>query len=246
MLTYQLDISPDAEALTHRIADLFVEHARQAIAERGRFAVALSGGSTPKVLFEMLASDAYRQQVDWDKVYFFWGDERSVPPDHKDSNFRMAREAMLYPLDIAETNYFRIMTENPADAAAADYREKLSRFFEQAEFPRFDLLYLGMGDDGHTASLFPHTTALHERSLSVVENWVDKFNTWRVTLTVPALNNARNIAFLVSGANKADMLVAVLEGTYQPEVLPSQLIQAHDGTLTWMLDAAAAAKLTKK
>ncbi|MBI4751603.1 MAG: 6-phosphogluconolactonase [Acidobacteria bacterium] len=244
--TYTLDVSPDSTALTVHAAEEFVKQARVAIAERHRFSVALSGGSTPKVLFEMLASDRFRDQVDWSKVYFFWGDERSVPPDHKDSNFRMANDAMLKPLNIPESNIFRIQAEKGATEAAALYRQVLADFFTPDEFPRFDLLYLGMGDDGHTASLFPHTEALKEQSLAVVDNYVPKFQTTRITLTIPAINQARHIVFLASGAGKADMLVQVLEGEYQPETLPSQFIRAASGTLTWMVDAPAAEKLHQK
>jgi 6-phosphogluconolactonase len=244
--TYILDVSPDSNSLTVHAAEEFVKQAGAAIAERHRFSVALSGGSTPKVLFEMLASDRFRNQVDWSKVYFFWGDERSVPPDHKDSNFRMANEAMLKPLNIPEANIFRIQAEKGATEAAALYRQALADFFTPDEFPRFDLLYLGMGDDGHTASLFPHTQALKEQSLAVVENYVPKFQTTRITLTIPAINQARHIVFLASGAGKAEMLVQVLEGEYQPETLPSQFIRAASGTLTWMVDAPAAEKLHQK
>lgn len=244
--TYILDVSPDSDSLTIHAAEEFVKQARAAIAERHRFSVALSGGSTPKVLFEMLASDRFRDQVDWSKVFFFWGDERSVPPDHKDSNFRMANEAMLKPLKISEANIFRIQAEKGAPEAAALYRQTLADFFDPDEFPRFDLLYLGMGDDGHTASLFPHTEALKEHTLSVVDNYVPKFQTNRITLTIPAINHARQIVFLASGAGKADMLVQVLEGDDQPETLPSQFIAAANGTLTWMVDAPAAEKLKQK
>lgn len=244
--TYTLDISPDSTSLTVHAAEEFVKQAGAAIAARNRFSVALSGGSTPKVLFEMLASERFRDLVDWSKVYFFWGDERSVPPDHKDSNFRMANDAMLKPLNIPEANIFRIQAEKGAAEAAALYRQVLAEFFAPDEFPRFDLLYLGMGDDGHTASLFPHTEALQEQSLAVVENYVPKFQTTRITLTIPAINHARHIVFLASGASKAEMLVQVLEGDHQPETLPSQFIRATSGTLTWMVDAPAAEKLQPK
>ncbi len=240
---YLLDVSPDADALTAHAADDFVASAAAAIRERGRFSVSLSGGSTPKALFKMLASDTYRGKVDWSRVFLFWGDERCVPPDHADSNFRMTNEALLAPLALPEANYFRIRGELPPPDAAATYRTVLADFFAPDPLPRFDLLYLGMGDDGHTASLFPHTAALGERTLTVVENFVPKFDTFRVTLTIPALNHARRIVFLASGAGKADMLWNVLKGDRHPETLPSQFIQPTDGTLTWMVDEPAARRV---
>jgi len=224
---------------------MFVEHARSAIAARGMFTVALAGGSTPRRLYALLASeqDAFRQQVPWDRIQFFWGDERHVPPDHSDSNYRMANEAMLSRVPVPKHNIHRIQAENPdASQAANQYAEELRACFgsESAKVPRLDFILLGMGADGHTASLFPGTTALQEQNRWVVSNWVDKFQTQRITMTPPLLNNAACVVFLVQGDEKAEPLRAVLYGERKPETYPSQLIQPVQGECYWLLDRMAA------
>jgi 6-phosphogluconolactonase len=238
---------PDAEAVSRGAADEFVRVAREAVAARGRFVVTLSGGSTPKRMFEMLAEPPYRGQVDWSKVHVFWGDERSVPPDHRDSNYRMAHEAMLGKLPIPAAQVHRIEAERAdRDAAARDYQAVIARTFgvdPAGEPPAFDLVLLGMGPDGHTASLFPHTAALSETKRWAVVNFVPKFNTDRVTLTLPILNRAREVLFLVAGADKTAPLAEVLEGPPDPTRLPSQQIRPT-GALVWFVDRLAAAKLT--
>ncbi len=239
---------PDAEAVSRGAAEEFVRCARDAVAARGRFTVTLSGGSTPKRMFEMLADPPHRDQVDWSKTHIFWGDERSVPPDHRDSNYRMANEAMLSRLPIPVAQIHRIEAERKdRDAAARDYQAVIAKTFgvdPNGEPPAFDLVLLGMGPDGHTASLFPHTTALTEAKRWVVVNFVPKFNTDRVTLTAPILNKARAVLFLVAGADKVQPLVEVLEGPPDPSRLPSQLIAPTGGALLWFVDRLAAAKLT--
>lgn len=239
----------DAPALFQAAAAEFTRAAADAVKEKGTFSVALSGGSTPRGLFSVLVGDTnFRDAIAWDKVAFFWGDERHVPPDHADSNFRMARESLLSHLKLRDDQIFRIAGEC-ADAAeaAASYERKVRDFFglKDAQFPRFDLVLLGMGPDGHTASLFPGTKALGERTRIVVSNWVGKFNTQRITMTAPALNAASRILFLVSGEDKAPALKAVLDGPREEQQLPAQLIHPSDGTLLWLVDRAAAKLLQR-
>jgi len=224
-------------------AERFVELGQAAIDARGCFSVGLAGGSTPKRAYELLASEAYREQLNWSKVHIFFGDERCVPPDHSESNYRMANEALISRVSIPPPNVHRINGLGDAVANASLYEDELRTFFNAASWPRFDLVLLGMGDDGHTASLFPGTKALVEPRAWVVANWVEKFGTFRITLTAPAINHAANIAFLVTGATKAERLLEVLRGALDPEKLPSQLIQPLDGSLFWLVDKAAAGRL---
>ena len=247
--TRSIEVLATAADLFHTAAEEFVRAARAAIGGQGRFAVALSGGSTPKALYSLLAADY--ADFAWSRVFLFFGDERHVPPTEADSNYRMVKESLLTKIAIPAENVFRVPAENPdAAAAASDYETQLRRFFElrpedrPGEFPRFDLILLGMGPDGHTASLFPDSPALDEQSRLVVANWVAKLNTHRITFTFPVLNRAAEVMFMASGADKADMLHQVLEGKSIPP-LPSQRVQPSDGNLLWMLDEAAAAKLTR-
>lgn len=236
----------DRPALFRAAADEFIRQAHNAISSNGRFTVALAGGSTPKGLYGLLAGNT---ALPWDKVYVFFGDERHVPPDDPESNFGMAREALLSKVAIPAENIFRIPTENPdASQAAQTYEETLRKFFQvrDGEFPRFDLILLGMGPDGHTASLFPSGKAWQEKKRWVVSDWVEKFKTDRVTLTLPVLNNAAVVAFLVSGADKAATLKEVLEGSQPGERFPSKLIQPVNGKLIWLLDEEAAGALSKQ
>jgi 6-phosphogluconolactonase len=227
-------------------ADEVLRAATSAVAERGRFTIALSGGSTPKSMYTLIAANA-SASLPWDRMFFFWGDERHVAPDDLESNYRMAKEALLSKVPVPAANIFRAPTEDPDAAAAAEaYEQTLRKFFEVApgEFPRFDLILLGLGPDGHTASLFPETTALRERSRLVVANWVEKLNTSRITFTLPVLNAARCVAFLVSGTDKAAVLHEVLEGTAPAEKYPSKLVQPSEGKLIWFVDRAAASELS--
>lgn len=247
MTTRILRTFADAEAVSQAAAVEFARSAAEAVQARGRFAVALSGGSTPRRLYQILAEPPYRTQIDWGKIQIFWGDERCVPPDHKDSNYRMAREAMLDRLPIPSEEIHRLEAERTdlAEAARA-YQNTLARVLcsqPDGQPPALDLVLLGMGPDGHTASLFPGTRALEETTAWVVVNYVPKFATDRLTLTVPILNRAREVLFLVAGADKAERLVEVLEGPHEPTRLPSQLIRPA-GRLFWFIDQQAAAKLT--
>ena len=240
----EIQIVENGEAVSRTAAELMVSMVVKRLKSKKSFAVALSGGSTPKNMFALLANDAaLRNRMPWDKVHFFWGDERHVPPDHTDSNYRMANEAMLSKVPVPPGNIHRIRAENPdAGKAAEEYEQELRRFFKLGteQLPPFDCVFLGMGSDGHTASLFPGTKALHEGKRLVVSNWVDKFQSYRITLTTPVLNNADLVIFLVSGEEKAEPLRVVLEGQKQPELYPSQLIEPTHGKLLWLVDRAAA------
>lgn len=231
----------------------FVALARKAITSRGQFAVALAGGSTPRATYALLATEEFAARVDWPRVHIFWGDERCVPPDHPDSNYRMAREALLDHVPLPARNVHPIQGEIDPEEAAADYERTLRSFFARnpngkeirgdGSTPRFDLALLGMGKNGHTASLFPGAVALHERKRWVVVNYVEKLSAWRITLTPVAINAAADVAFVVSGAGKAERLRHVLTGPYRPDVLPAQIVRPDCGRLLWLIDAAAAALL---
>ena len=233
------------QELSAAAAEEVVRAANEAVAQRGRFAIALSGGSTPRSLNTLLATNA-RTSLPWDRTFFFWGDERHVPPTDPESNYRMANETLLAKIPVAPANVFRIPAENPdAAAAAQDYEQTLRKFFalEPGQFPRFDLILLGMGPDGHTASLFPGTAALDEKSHLVVANWVEKYKTYRITLTPPVLNAARCVVFLVGGTEKAAALHEVLETDAPGEQYPSKLVRPTNGSLIWLVDRAAASGL---
>ncbi|HWY21002.1 MAG TPA: 6-phosphogluconolactonase [Candidatus Acidoferrum sp.] len=227
-------------------AEEVIRAATDAVAQRGRFIIALSGGSTPRNLYTLIAANA-SASLPWDQMFIFWGDERHVPPDDPDSNYRMAKESLLSKVAIPPANIFPIPAENPdASAAAEAYEQTLRRFFGLApgELPCFDLILLGMGPDGHTASLFPETAALQEKSRLVAANWVEKLKASRITLTLPVLNAARCIAFLVSGTDKAAVLREVLEGNAPAEKYPSKLVRPGEGKVIWLVDRAAASELS--
>jgi 6-phosphogluconolactonase len=229
-----------ASELMRATAEEIALAAQSAAGARGRFAWALAGGSTPRTVYQLLASDFYRRRMPWSATHLFWGDERHVPPDHPDSNFRMAREAMIDHVPIPAENVHRIPAEEPdAQRAAAEYEAALRSFFAlpPRELPRFDLILLGLGKDGHTASLFPGGDALRERERLVVAPWVEAQKTFRITLTAPVLSHARRAMFLVSGEEKAEALRAVLEGAREPERYPAQIVE---GNRLWMVDLAAA------
>lgn len=241
-------VCEDAAEVSRRGAELLLTMAQEAAAANRRLSVALSGGSTPKTMFQMLADEPLRSQVPWRHVDLFWGDERCVPPDHKDSNYRMTREALLDDAPIPSENIHRIPAEESDHAgAAAKYQKHLADYFSlgAGQLPRFDLIYLGMGDDGHTASLFPGTKALAEKQRFVAQNYVDKFSSYRITLTADAINNGKCVAFLLAGEGKAERLKEVLEGPRDPDRLPSQMIQPHNGRLLFILDKGAAMSLSQ-
>lgn len=233
------------DALFTATADAFESAARAAIADRGTFTVALSGGSTPRSLFGRLAAPPYRDRIEWRKIRWYWGDERTVGPDDPQSNYRMAREALLTKVDVDPAAVFRMRGEAvPPETAADEYERELAKSFhvEHSTPPALDLVLLGMGDDGHTASLFPNTAALDETKRWVVANHVPQHDTWRLTMTYPLLNAAAAVLFLVTGAAKAGVLREVLQGPYDPRRLPSQSIKPA-GKLSWFIDRAAASQL---
>jgi len=224
--------------------------AAEAVSARGAFTIALSGGSTPKMLYALMAEHpTLRNSLPWDKMQVFFGDERHVGPGHADSNYQMASDNMLSKVPLRDSQIHRIKGEYPDTAqAAAEYEDVIRRQFHlrPGEFPRFDVVLLGMGNEGHTLSLFPGTKALHETQRIVTNNWVGKLYTERITLTAPTANAAANIMFMVTGSDKACALKAVLEGPHEPEQLPSQLIQPASGSLSWLVDAAAGSMLSKE
>lgn len=240
----KLRVFETADDLFQGAAAEFVSRAESAIREHGRFSVALSGGSTPKGLFNLLASRAYAS-FPWDKTFLFWGDERYVPADHPESNFRMAQEALLSKILIPSKNVFPVDTaKNPAEAAAADYEQTLKSFFalKPGEFPRFDLALNGVGVEGHTASLFPDSPALNDRTHLALAVWVEKFNMFRITLTLPVFNNAECVLFLASGKEKNAILQEVFEKPSSR--LPAQRIVPTQGDLLWFADRPAAGSLS--
>ncbi len=241
-------VEPDPTALARRAAHHFVEMVSEAVGARGRARIAISGGSTPKATFSLLADprEQWRAAMPWDSLELFWVDERCVPPDHEDSNYRMTREALLSQVPLKPEQIHRIQGELEPEAAAARYESELRNSFrlEGAESPRFDLVALGMGPDGHTASLFPHTEAIHELGRLAVANHVpQQKESRRITLTWPVINHASSVFFLIAGSDKAQVLNEVLTGPRDPERLPSQLIWPSSGILTLILDQAAAALL---
>jgi 6-phosphogluconolactonase len=240
-------VEPDTAALARRAAQHFTELVGETVANRGRARIAVSGGSTPGKTFEMLADPnlPWRARMPWEKVDIFWVDERAVDPESAQSNYRMTREALLDHVPLKPCQIHRIEGELEPEVAAARYESELRDTFrlEGAESPRFDLVALGMGDDGHTASLFPYTAAIHELGRLVAANHVPQKETWRVTLTWPVINHASSVFFLIGGADKAAVLKEVLMGPWDPERLPSQLIWPSSGILTLILDKAAAALL---
>jgi 6-phosphogluconolactonase len=236
-------VLPDPQALAEAAARHVVECAHTAIRERGRFAIALSGGSTPRDLHLRLASPPLVDQVDWTRVHVFFGDERCVPPTDSRSNFLMADETLLSKVSIPDDQIHRMRGELPPEEAATDYERQLGEFFG-AEPPRLDLILLGMGDNGHTASLFPGLGAVREQQRWVVAEDVAEVGMWRITLTPVVLNLAREDLFLVAGAGKASMLSRVLQGPYVPSELPAQVVRPALGEVFWLVDTAAAAELS--
>ena len=241
----QIEVMPDREALMRRAAERFVAAAGRAVAESGRFRVALSGGSTPGGLYRLLASNEFARRMDWSRIHVFWCDERCVPPDDPASNYRMAREALLDPLAVPSENIHRIRGEADPSAAAVEYERSLRSFFRAPAGPppltagaRFDLILLGIGANGHTASLFPGQAAVFERERWVAAEYVPAVSMWRVTMTPDLINAAAEIWFLVSGREKAATLRRVLHGPYDPGNLPAQIIAPRAGSLVWLLDAS--------
>jgi 6-phosphogluconolactonase len=233
----------DTQALAAAAADHIVGVLRRTLSARDFAHVALAGGSTPRAVNALLTAPPRRDAVDWSRVVFWFGDERCVPPDDAESNYRMNRETLLDPLGIDTARVHRMRGEGDPTAAAADYDVVLRR--ELGERPRLDLVLLGMGPEGHTASLFPGTVAGIDRDKACIAHYVPKLDKWRITLTPRAINDARNVAITAGGAEKADALHEVLLGVHDPDTYPAQIVQPHDGELRWLVDAAAASRLTR-
>jgi 6-phosphogluconolactonase len=233
----EVKIVPNNATLARVAAQEFHRLAEAGIQKRGRFSVALSGGNTPRAVYSLLADE--HKELPWDRIHVFFGDERHVPPEHPDSNFRMASESLLSKVPIPEKKLHRNRAELEHEAAAKDYDDQLAEFFHlnDHDWPRFDLIFLGLGDDGHTASLFPGSSALRDVSSRVTANWVEKFQTFRITLTFPVLNHAADVVFLVSGESKAQIFSAVLRPG--DKRYPAQGVQPENGRLLWLADQAA-------
>jgi 6-phosphogluconolactonase len=237
----------DLDAVTQEAAQRWLEIANAAVTERGEFTVALAGGNTPRPLYERMATSPWSEQAPWGQTFIFFGDERRVPPDHADSNYWMAHEALLKHVPIPMEQVFRMDGQGLARSAVREYQRVLERHFALArrEFPRFDLVLLGMGADGHTASIFPGTRAVSDLTNMVVAYDVPQLGVERITLGLSVINNARHIIFLVSGQSKASALESVLHGEYRPSTYPAQAVKPHDGSLTFLVDREAASDLPK-
>lgn len=214
----------------------FIKTANDAIQDHNAFYVALSGGSTPKAIFQLLASDEFQDQINWQKVWLFWSDERAVPPTHPDSNYKMALDSGLDSLGIPHTQIFRMMAENEIEHHAHDYERLINLHIPNCQF---DLIMLGMGEDGHTASLFPHTHALHSKNQLVVPNYLPKKDVWRMTLTYHCIHMAKNVTIYVLGSSKADMVKTALNGPINPDEIPIQKIGTDNNPCLWILDLSS-------
>jgi len=248
-----VEVAANRGTLMEAGASAFVAAARAAVGAHGRFVTALSGGSTPRALFELLATERFASSIDWSRVHVCWGVERAVPPDAASSNYRMACEALLGHVPIPASQIHRIRGEDPPQVAAEAYEQVLRTLFATQAGPpgpgpgaRFDLVLLGMGDNGHTASLFPGLHAVREATRWVVAEFVAEVRMWRITLTPVVLNAAADVIFLVAGADNAAMLHRVLDGPVRPDELPAQIVAPHDGHLRWLVDADAAARLGER
>ena len=239
----KIEVLPDLEALSLRAASIFVGASRNSIATKKQFAVAISGGSTPRRLYTLLGSETYRDQVDWQYVHLFWADERCVPKDHEASNFKTAFDTLLSKVALPDKNIHRIKGEEAPDEAARDYEEEIRKFFGESERPGFDLIILGVGEDGHTASLFPGSKSLEETVRLAVPVYLEERKKDRVTLTLPVLSNADQILFLAAGSSKAAVLFEILGDVGKKREYPAGLIRPARGNMTWLIDQEAAGKL---
>jgi 6-phosphogluconolactonase len=239
----RIEVLSDLETVSLRAASIFVSASRNSIAKKKRFAVAISGGSTPRRLYTLLGSDAYRHRVDWQYVHFFWADERCVPKEDEASNFRTAFDTFLSKIALPDRNIHRIKGEETPDKAAKDYEEEIRRSFGESERPGFDLIILGVGEDGHTASLFPGSKSLEETVRLAIPVYLGEPRKNRITLTLPVLNNADQILFLVAGPSKASVLSEILGEKEKRKWFPAGLVRPARGNMTWLIDQEAAAKL---
>lgn len=239
-----IHVYPNKEKLVVATTERMVDSIEQAIQQNGLCNIALSGGNTPGGVFSLLASNPYRDRVDWGRLHIFWGDERMVPPEHQDSNFRLVKETLLDRINMPDENVHRMRGEIAPEEAAAEYAELLRDHFKDSP-PCFDLMLLGLGEDGHTASLFPGTDAVEECEKHVVAVFVPKLSAWRVTLTLPVLNAAREIFFLVSGKSKAEMVQCIMSNKQPTKKIPATMVTPQNGDLRWMLDSDAMVLINK-
>ncbi|MGI4804922.1 MAG: 6-phosphogluconolactonase [Janthinobacterium lividum] len=245
MMDVKLNIFSSEQEVLTRIAAYFIKTANEAISAQGFFNVSLSGGTSPKKLYQLLTTPEYKQQLDWTKIYFFFGDERNVPQNSPDSNFLMVKTALFDPLQIAQNQIFGVNTSLPPQDAAADYANQINQHFKNQEV-KFDLILLGLGDNSHTASLFPHTEVLDEKEATVKAVFLEDQQIFRITKTAKMINQAHHIAFLLYGAGKAEAVKHVLEDPTNIEEYPAQLIKSENGDVQWFMDEAAAALLQNK
>ena len=245
----EIQVVKNLEEISRTAAEMIIHQATAKGTSGGPFTIALSGGTTPRRLHQRLSRESSAaSRVPWTNIHFFWGDERHVPPEHPQSNFGMARETLFASAPVPVQNIHRVPAEEPDAAVAAErYERELISFFKlkNGQLPRLDCVLLGIGSDGHTASLFPATNALSEKKRLVVANWVEKFQQHRITMTAPVLNHAAQVIFLISGRQKAQVLKEILEGDYRPDLLPAQLIRPVEGKLLWLVDQAAAGCLSE-
>ena len=239
----QVQVFSDLEEISHKAAEVFINISRSCIASQQKFSAAISGGSTSRRLYTLLSSDQYRNEVHWPSVHFFWTDERCVPKEHEESNFKTAFDALLSKIPIRDENIHRIRGEEDPDKGARDYEEDVRKFFGMSGLPMFDLVILGMGEDGHTASLFPGSNLLKERIRLAAPAYLERPNRNRITLTLPVLNSATQILFLVAGHSKADVVYEILGHGRNKERYPAGLISPVHGSITWLIDQEAAEKL---
>lgn len=239
----QVQVFSDLEEISHKAAEVFTNFSRSCIASQKKFSAAISGGSTPRKLYRLLGSAEYSPQVDWQRVHLFWADERCVPKEHEESNFKAAFDRLLSKASIPDENIHRIRGEEDPERGARDYEEDIRKFFGMSGLPMFDLVILGMGEDGHTASLFPGSSLLEERIRLAAPVYLDRPNRNRITLTLPVLNNATQILFLVAGHSKADIVYEILGDGRKKERYPAGLISPDHGSVTWLIDQEAAEKL---
>lgn len=240
-----IKIFKEEKQVLEALADFIVAASKKAIKDHGEFNIALSGGSSPRKLYELLATDTYRNQIEWKNVFFFFGDERYVPLDDKNSNYLMAERALFEPLSISHEHVFSVNTALPPAEAARDYEVRMLNHFNKGSC-RFDLILLGLGDNSHTASLFPYTKVLHENKALVKEIFVDEVNMYRITFTAPLINAAHTVVFLVYGAGKAEAVHHILKDPTNIEAFPAQLIKPVSGKLYWFMDEAASEKIHNK
>ncbi|HZV47884.1 MAG TPA: 6-phosphogluconolactonase [Thermodesulfovibrionales bacterium] len=239
-------ILPDLEAISLKVAEIFLRLSKQYISSANRFVVALSGGTTPKRLYTLLGSDIFRNAIDWNRIHFFWVDERSVPKEDEESNYKLAYDTFLSKVPVRTPNIHRIKVEEGPEKAASEYERDMRAFFGTSGFPVFDLIILGIGEDGHTASLFPGSESLKEKARLAVPVYMQKTKSNRITLTLPVLNNADQIIFLVAGKSKSHIVRSVLVGDKERKQYPAGLINPDNDKIQWLIDQEAAGNLTEK